>query len=81
MIQIEVAPDIEQRFADAARARGLQPEVYAGQLIESAALRSRLPGKPVDADAFLAGMLAYSDKTPALSEEAFTRESFYQDHD
>jgi len=30
---------------------------------------------------FLQKMSAHSDKIPQLPDEAFTRESFYQDHD
>ena len=30
---------------------------------------------------FLDAMASHSDKIPVLPDEAFTRESFYQDHD
>jgi hypothetical protein len=30
---------------------------------------------------FLQAMAAFSDKKPQLPDEAFTRESLYQDHD
>jgi len=81
MIQIEIAPEIEERFAAAAKAQGLEATSYAKSLIESAALQAPPAKKRRDAEAFLASMAAYSDKIPALPEEDFTRESFYQDHD
>lgn len=79
MIHIELTPRTEQRIAEEARIRGLRPETYAAQILEAAEPERK--GKSVDAEAFLAGMLAFSHKTPVLSEEALTRESFYQDHD
>jgi hypothetical protein len=81
MIQIEVSPEVEQRFAAAAKAHGMEPSSYAKSLIESAATEAPPAKKTLDARAFLAAMAAFSDITPVLPEEAFTRESFYQDHD
>lgn len=80
MLQIEVAPEIEQRFAEAAHARGLRPEDYAGELISAAALVSA-PPEQVSADELLNGFLSLAHKTPTLSEEAMSRASLYQDHD
>lgn len=79
MIHVELTPRAEQRIVEGARIRGLRPETYAAQILE--AVEPEPGGKSADADAFLAGMSAFSDKTPVLSEEALTRESFYQDHD
>lgn len=81
MIQIEIAPEIEERFAAAAKAQGLATTSYAKSLIESAALQSRPVKQHRDAAKFLAAMAAFSGKIPVLPEEAFTRESFYRDHD
>ena len=80
VIQFELSPGFEERFAEAAKIHGQEPSTYAKSLAEGAALVSR-PVRKRDADAFLTAMGAFSDKTPALPEEAFTRESFYQDHD
>jgi hypothetical protein len=39
------------------------------------------PPKPkMNLEEFFRAMSAYSDKIPQLPDEAFTRESFYQDH-
>jgi hypothetical protein len=35
----------------------------------------------MDMATFLREMASFSDKIPQLPDEAFTRESFYQDHD
>ena len=36
MIQLEISPELEQRVIVAARARGLDPSVYANQLFSDA---------------------------------------------
>jgi hypothetical protein len=61
----------------------MTPEGYVEALIEDAArTKSEEQQAPVrDMEAFFREMAAYSDKIPQLPDEAFTRESFYQDHD
>ncbi|MBS1820671.1 MAG: hypothetical protein JST61_01640 [Acidobacteria bacterium] len=81
MIQIELTPEIEARFADAARAHGLQPDAYASHLIASAALTAEKHLSHEEVERFLTEMSRHSDRIPALSDSAYTRESFYQDHD
>jgi hypothetical protein len=81
MIQIEVSPEMEARFAAAAKAQGLEAASYAKSLIESAALQAAPSANKRNIEAFLKTMAAYSDKIPPLPEQAFTRESFYRDHD
>lgn len=47
-------------------------------------LAQRVPtplGEKMDIETFLTEMAANSEKLPQLPDEAFTRESFYQDHD
>lgn len=82
MIRVDVPPDVEQRFADAARARGLAPEVYAGQLIASAvSLSEEKVLSKEQIETFLTRMKAHSDKMPAVPDETYSREFIYQDHD
>jgi hypothetical protein len=81
MIRIEIAPEMEERFAAAAKAQGLEAASYAKSLIESAALQAPPANKRRNIRRFLAPMATYSDKIPALPEKAFARESFYRDHD
>jgi hypothetical protein len=85
MIQVELKPEIEARLVAEAQDRGVDPSVYAGSVIE----RAFLPGNgtprpsrsPEDVRAWLDSLTRFSDKIPQLPEEAFTRESFYQDHE
>ncbi len=88
MIQVELSPEVELRLQAYAHAHGVEMESYVKSLIENAVReapsrppRPRRSGTPRDMDAFFKGMAAYSDEIPVLPEEAFTRESFYQDHD
>jgi hypothetical protein len=85
MMQIELSPDVENRLQSQARAQGVEAESFVRNLIEtavrSAPIRPRRSGAARDMTAFFKAMAANSDKIPQLPDEAFTRESFYQDHD
>ena len=82
---MQITVTIPDEFAAQAQARGLTPEDYVERLIDDAARVSSKPlllAKPrLDMETFLREMAAFSDKIPILPDEAFTRESFYQDHD
>ena len=83
MVQLELAPDVEERLQKAAEARGLKPNEYAAQVI-AAAVPPVLVEKHLTKEqmrAFLDGMAVHSDKLPVLPDYAYTRESFYEDHD
>lgn len=80
---MQITVNIPDELAAQAQARGMTTESYIERLIEDAA-RSEIERQqaPVrDMEAFFREMAAYSDKIPQLPDEAFTRESFYQDHD
>jgi len=85
MIQVELKPEIETRLVAEAHDRGMNPSVYAGSVIE----RAFLPGNgtrkpspsPEEVRAWLDSLTQLSDKIPPLPEEAFTRESSYQDYE
>ena len=83
MLHVELAPDIERRLVEAARAEGLEPEAYASRLIAStiAARTSEKHLSKEELDAALARLASRGDNMPHLPDEAYTRESFYQDHD
>jgi hypothetical protein len=51
------------------------------ELSPDAPIRPRRSGAARDTDAFFKAMAVNSDKIPQLPDEAFTRESFYQDND
>jgi hypothetical protein len=82
---MQITVDIPDELAAQVQARGLTPESYVKDLIESARQSASTVAVPVrrkrDMEAFFNGMAAHSDKIPQLPDEAFTRESFYQDHD
>ena len=84
MIQIELRPDVEAQLAAEAQARGIGIQAYVESLLEQAvATRTVQPRRRTREEmaAFFEAMAVNSEKLPQLPEEAFTRESFYQDHD
>jgi hypothetical protein len=80
-----VTVEIPDEVVAAVQARGETPESYVRALVDEA-VRSA-PGhaavapKKRDIQAFLRAMAKNSDKIPQLPDEAFTRESFYRNHD
>lgn len=82
---MQITVDIPDELAAWAQARGLTPESYVRSLIEDAvrveAAAPELPKRKMDMEAFIRAMAANSEKIPQLPDEAFTRESFYKDHD
>jgi hypothetical protein len=82
---MQITLEFPDELAAQAKALGLTPEIYVRSLIDEAA---RMPPAPIppkeprmDIEEFIRAMSANSDKIPQLPDEAFTRESFYQDHD
>jgi hypothetical protein len=82
---MQITVTIPDEIAAQAEVRGLTPENYVEKLIDDATHVSPKPLPPakpkMDMESFFQAMAAYSDKIPQLPDEAFTRESFYQDHD
>jgi DNA-binding ferritin-like protein len=76
---MQITVDISDELAARIRALGQSPESYVRGLIEDAARPAGVPKMKI-AD-FLRAMAENSEKLPVLPDEAFTRESFYQDHD
>jgi len=84
MIQIELRPEVEARLAREARERGIEIRAYVESLLEQAVAPKIVPSRErtrQEMEAFFEAMGANSEKIPQLPDEAFTRESFYQDHD
>jgi hypothetical protein len=83
--RMQITVDIPDELAAKVQARGLTPESYVRGLIEDAERSAPVPihlREPrMSIEEFLEAMAANSDKIPVLPDEAFTRESFYQDHD
>lgn len=82
---MQVTVNIPDEIAAQARLRGQSPESFVSGLVGDAvrsAPAARPPAEPkMTMEEFLRVMAANSDKIPQLPDEAFTRESFYQDHD
>jgi len=82
---MQITIEIPDELAAQAEARGLTPEFYVRSLIVGAALAAPIPLPParprMDIEEFIRAMSANSERIPQLPDEAFTRESFYQDHD
>ena len=82
-ITVDIAPEVQAELARQAAAHGRAVEAYAASLLEEAV------HLPAGADTLsqdglenpLREMAQFSHKIPALPDEAFTRESLYQDHD
>ena len=84
MIQIELRPEVEAKLAAEAQARGVELRTYIEGLLEGTVTTRATPSRlrtREEMRTFFEAMAANSDKIPQLSDEAFTRESFYQDHD
>jgi hypothetical protein len=81
---MQITITIPDEFVAQVQARGLSPESYFTGVVENAiraASTVPTPKPQRDMQAFFRDMAAYSEKIPQLPEEAFSRESFYQDHD
>jgi hypothetical protein len=82
---MQITLEVPDELIAQAEARGLTPESYARSLIANGVLNHTAPLPPakpkMDMEKFFEVMAAYSDKIPELPDAAFTRESFYQDHD
>ncbi|MFZ1087275.1 MAG: hypothetical protein WAN35_20115 [Terracidiphilus sp.] len=82
---MQITVTIPDEIATKVQARSLTPESYVESLIDNAVHASLKPLPPaklkMDMESFFQELAAYSDKIPQIPHEAFTRESFYQDHD
>jgi hypothetical protein len=82
---MQIAVTIPDEFAAEVKARGLEPRSYVERLIDDAARPAPAKHKPFRSNSemqeFFHEMAANSEKLPQLSDDALSRESFYQDHD
>jgi hypothetical protein len=84
---MQITVTIPDEFAARVKARGLEPQSFGQSVIDDAVRATPATSVPIrpknkmDMQTFLKNMAAFSDKIPHLPDEAFTRESFYQDHD
>ena len=84
-ITVEIKPEVQAELAVKAQARGMDVPAYAAALLEEAAALPSLPEpKPYNREEYEAAldrMAQFSHEIPSLPDEAFSRESLYQDHD
>jgi hypothetical protein len=84
---MQITVTIPDEFAAKVQALGLTPEHFGQNLIDDAVRTAPATSSPIrpknkmNMQTFLQKMAEFSDKIPQLPDEAFTRESFYQDHD
>ena len=81
-LTLHVASETAQRLRDQAQARGMELAAYAASVLEKSAANEGLDHRPKtrqEIDAFFAAMSENSQKLPQLPDEAFTRQSFYED--
>ena len=82
-IIIEIKPEVQEELSRQAAAHGVDLGAYAATLLEEAAAEAA-GSKPLSQeqlDRTLEEIAQFSHKIPSLPDEAFTRESLYQDHD
>lgn len=81
-LTLHVASETAQRLRDQAQARGMGLAAYAESVLEKIAGNEGLDHRRKtrqEIDAFFAAMSENSQKLPQLPDEAFTRQSFYED--
>jgi hypothetical protein len=80
---IDIKPETQAELGRLAAAQGVDVNAYAARLLEQAAHVSAGSKtlSPSDLAATLREMAQFSQKIPLLPDEAFSRESLYQDHD
>ncbi len=81
---MQVTITVPDEFAVEAKARGLALERYIEEKLNNVPLPLPRRARKLSHEEFRASLDAlarYSAEIPSLPDEAFTRESFYQDHD
>lgn len=83
---MQITVTIPDELAAQAQAQGLTPESYVEKLVAEQAATPRGYGAGgrltrEEFEASLDRLAQFSDKIPLLPDEAFSRESMYEDHD
>jgi hypothetical protein len=81
-IQIELSPQAEAKLVVGALAHGLEPETYAGKLLQEVLASAIESPDKLTVEQFhsmLDELAKDSDDLPDLPTESFTRSSFYED--
>jgi hypothetical protein len=82
-IIINIKPEVQEELSRQAAARGVDVNSYAASLLEKVAHVATVSKKlsQEQLDKTLEEIAQFSQKIPALPDEAFSRESLYRDHD
>jgi hypothetical protein len=79
---MQVTVEIPDELTEQVKQRGETPEQFVESLVQSAiGLIPSQKSPKLTLDQMLDRLAINSDKIPQLPDEAFTRESFYPDHD
>ena len=79
---MQVTVEIPDVVAEQAKARGETAEEFVADLVRTAtAVRPQPKAGKLTIAEMVERLAVHSDKIPQLPDEAFTRESFYRDHD
>jgi hypothetical protein len=80
VMTVTFSPDIEERIAQKAQARGIAPDEYVREVVarDFAAVPEPLS---LNVDEFLAELNRIGKDLPKLPDYAYTREAMYEDHD
>ena len=81
-ITLEIKPAVQEALSRQASAQGLDLSAYASGLLEEAAHEPevKMP-RPIDLNKTLQDLAQFSHRIPQLTDEAFSRESLYREHD
>jgi plasmid stability protein len=83
-ITIDIRPEVQAELARQAAAHGRAVEAYVASLLEAAVGPDRLSAEHMSVDRLestFREIAEFSYKIPSVPDEAFARESLYQDHD
>jgi hypothetical protein len=80
---MQITVNISDELAARVESRGIRLQTYVERLVEDQISHDPqlLSGKAIDFDRFFVEMSIGSENLTTPSEQAFTRESFYSDHD
>jgi hypothetical protein len=82
---MQITVTIPDEFAAEVRAQGSTPERFVESLVNDAARETSSQrdrrANPLKVQLLIEGLARHSEKIPQLPDAAFSRESFYNDHD
>ncbi len=78
---MQVTVNIPESLAVLAQSQGIPLETYVEQLLSERISGHELSARRIDLESFFVEISAGSENLPLPSEQAFSRESFYSDHD